>query len=59
MKPVTKKQIEDAISELKNAMLEAMDIDEADKNIKLAKQKSHYRLNKAREEIRSLKIDYN
>lgn len=56
MKP-TKKEIEDAIAELRLAMLESIELDEQDKNIKLAKQKNHYRLNKAREEIRNLKLD--
>ncbi len=54
----TKKEIEEVINELKLAMLESIEIDQADKNIKLAKQKNHYRLSKAREVIRSLKLDY-
>ena len=56
MKP-TKKEVEEAIDELRLAMLESIEIDEADKNIKLRKQKNHYRLSKAREEIRVLKVD--
>lgn len=58
MKVPTKKEVEEAIEELKSAMMEAMAIDQADKNIKLARQKSHYRLNRAREEVRSLQLDY-
>lgn len=57
MKPL-KKDVEAAIEELKLAMLESIAIDEADKNIKQAKTKNHYRLNKAREEVRSLQLDY-
>lgn len=57
MNKPTKKDIEEAINELRLAMLESISIDEEDKQIKVKKQKSHYRLNKAREEVRNLKVD--
>jgi len=56
MKP-TIKEIEQAIEELKQSLLESVLIDEMEKNAKLAKQKNQYRLSKARDEVRNLKIN--
>jgi hypothetical protein len=50
----TKKDINTAITELHEAMLECNEADIAETNIKLAKQKAHKRLSLARDEVRAL-----
>jgi hypothetical protein len=56
METVTKKEVEESTEEWKQAMLESIDLDSQAKDIKLLQAKSHYRLMKARDIIRNLKI---
>lgn len=52
----TIKEIEIAIDELRNALLEDRRLDDEEENIKLKRKKSHKRLSLARDEVRALKI---
>ena len=56
MKPTTK-EIESALTELKESMLEAVSLDEKEEKIKLLRQANHKRLCLAREAVRSLRLE--
>lgn len=49
-------QIDEAISELKSALLESLEASKAEEEAKVRKMKAHYRLSKAKELLRN--IDY-
>ena len=51
------KQIEQAINELKLALVENLEASQAEENAKIRKMKAHYRLNKAEEAVRELKYE--
>lgn len=50
----TKKDITEAIAELEASMLELLDADRIEQNIKLKRIKAHKRLSLARDTVRSL-----
>lgn len=56
MKP-TQKEIEDFIEELKQAMIEKLELDNELENIKLKQQKAQKRLSMAREALRNIYND--
>ncbi len=53
----TIKEIEEALGELKNAMVENIQINTEENDIKIRRNASHYRLLKARETVYSLKFN--
>lgn len=53
---MTNQQIDEAISELKSALLESLEASKAEEEAKVRKMKAHYRLSKAKELLRD--IDY-
>lgn len=53
----TVKEIEEAISEYKAAMLEAIELDNKSKDISIKMIKSHKRISLARDEIRALRYN--
>lgn len=55
--PTTESQIEIAINDVKNAMLENMKADRAEVQAKDRKRKAHYALQKANERLRGLQQD--
>jgi hypothetical protein len=57
MEKLTRREIEEACNELQNALFEFLDLDEKETHIKLAKEKAHYRLNKAIDEVRELQVN--
>lgn len=57
MKP-TKKEVELATTELCEAMLEAIEIDKLEDDVKTRKQKNHYRLSQIRDTIRNIQFPY-
>lgn len=57
MQKVNAKDIESAIDELKLAMIESLNASNAEQEVKLRRIAAHYRLSKAREEIRSINFN--
>ncbi len=57
MPEITKKSIEEAVRELKDAMLESIEAANAEENAKLRKIRAHKRLSLARDEIRSISFN--
>ncbi len=55
---MTKKEIIEATTELQNALLEFIELSAKEDELKIAKQKAQKRLSMARDQVRSLKIDY-
>ncbi len=53
----TQQEIESAISELKDAMLENVQISLQENDVKIKKTASHYRLLKAKETVHSLELN--
>ena len=51
------KQIEQAINELKLALVENLEASQAEENAKIRKMKAHKRLQMAEEAVRSLKYE--
>ena len=56
--PITKSEIESAIKELHDAMIESVEAQKAEESAKLHRIKAHKRLLMAREVVRSLKFNY-
>lgn len=54
---LTKKEIDEAMTELQSAMEESFEASRIETNAKLAKTKAHYRLSRAREEVRALSFN--
>lgn len=57
MEHLTKKDVEEACNELKDALLETISLDKQVQDIKLKQNKAQKRLSLAREVVRSLKIN--
>ena len=55
---ITKEEVVQAMTELQNALLEKLDLDEKDTLLKLKLQKSQKRLSLARERVRELRVNY-
>jgi len=50
----TKKEVEDCLTELREALLESIEAGKAEDNAKQRKIKAHYRLSKAKETLRAI-----
>lgn len=55
--PATENQIETAINDVKNAMIENMEAGRAEVQAKDRKRKAHYQLQKANERLRGIQSD--
>lgn len=53
----TKKEIEEAMAELRSAMLEAIDLDDTLMTLELKKIKNHKRISMARDTVRALRYN--
>ena len=56
MEKVSRKQIEEVCKELEAALLAEIELDEKLQHFKSLQAKAHYRLSKARDEVRNLKV---
>lgn len=53
---ITKKQIEEACKNLQETLIESIELDEKEQNIKLKQTANHHKLLLAKDEVRNLKI---